>query len=350
MTVWVQGRSGEGKTSLCRGVPRPAPRRPGVVVLAGRCYDRESVPFKALDTLIDALTAHLRTLPEADAALLLPDDIGLLAEVFPVLRRCEVVARAPRGRLDALDQQQVRQRAFAALRLLLDRIARRTPVVWFMDDLQWGDADSAAALFEVLRPPAAPAVLLLGQLPVGRGRRQPVPARVGRPAAAERGRLRRPVGDGRPAVPRRGAQLVANVVGRDDEVVRRRAVQFHAQTGGNPFLLTELAGCFDPEADAFHATDIHGVLAQKLVHLPAEAGPLLEAVSVSGQAVELDEAADAAGLAESPEEALRQDAERPGSCGWWAPRWTPTTTASGTRCWTGWPTSGDGTSTGGSPG
>ena len=102
--------------------------------MSGRCYDRESVPFKALDTLIDALAAHLRSLPAATAALLLPDDIGLLAEVFSVLRRCEVVEQAPGARLDALDQQQVRQRAFAALRLLMDRIGQRTPLIWFIDD------------------------------------------------------------------------------------------------------------------------------------------------------------------------------------------------------------------------
>lgn len=94
--------------------------------------------------------------------MLLPDDIGLLAEVFPVMRRCEVVAKAPRGRLDALDQQQIRQRAFVALRMLLDRFGERTPLVWFVDDLQWGDADTAGALFEVLRPPAAPPILFLG--------------------------------------------------------------------------------------------------------------------------------------------------------------------------------------------
>src|SRR5262245_16391601 len=162
LSLFIKGRSGEGKTSLAEHFLAPLRKDGSLVVMSGRCYDRESVPFKALDTLVDALTSHLRSLSDTEAALLLPDDIGLLAEVFPVLRRCEVVAKAPRARLDALDQQQIRQRAFAALRLLLDRIAERTPLVWFIDDLQWGDADSAAALFEVLRPPAAPPVLFLG--------------------------------------------------------------------------------------------------------------------------------------------------------------------------------------------
>ena len=133
-----------------------------MAVMAGRCYDRESVPFKALDSLIDSLAAYLRALPETDAALLMPDDIGVLSRVFPVLQRVKIVARESRAPLTNLDDQQLRQRAFGALRSLLTRISRRCPIVWFIDGLQWGDADSAEALFEVLRPPAAPSVLLLG--------------------------------------------------------------------------------------------------------------------------------------------------------------------------------------------
>lgn len=297
VTVFVRGRSGEGKTRLAEAFLTPLRADPSLVVLSGRCYDRESVPFKALDTVVDALAAHLRGRP--DAAALLPDDIGILAELFPVLRRCEAVDRAPRGRLDALDQQQVRRRAFAALRDLLARIGAGTPLVWFIDDLQWGDADSAGAVFEVLRPPAAPPVLLLGSYRSDEADTSPFLtewAEQQRQAAVDFGDRSVTVGP-LPLDP--ATRLVANVVGRDDEVVRRRAVQFHAQTGGNPFLLTELAGCFDPDADAFHATDIHGVLARKLAGLGADAGPLLEAVSVSGQAVELSEAAAAGGVAEA---------------------------------------------------
>jgi tetratricopeptide (TPR) repeat protein len=298
VTAFVRGRSGEGKTSLVEAFLDPLREDPSVVILAGRCYDLESVPFKALDALIDALTAHLRSLPEADAARLLPDDIGLLAEVFPTLRRCDVVARAPRGRLDALDHLQVRQRAFAALRLVFDRIGERTPLVCFVDDLQWGDADSAAALFEVLRPPAAPAVLFVGNYRSDEAHSSPFLSEWSsllRKHGVDFGDREVAVG---PLSLDEAAQLVANVVGRDVEVLRRRAVQFHAESGGNPFLLVELAGCFDPDADAFRVTDIHGVLAQKLDQMPAGSGALLDAVSVSGQAVELGEAAAAADLAE----------------------------------------------------
>ncbi|MBL8818571.1 MAG: protein kinase [Planctomyces sp.] len=304
VTVFIKGRSGEGKTSLAESFLSVLRSDPSLVVMSGRCYDRESVPFKALDTIIDALTGHLRTLPDAAAALLLPDDIGLLAEVFPVLRRCDIVAQAPRGRLDALDQQQVRQRAFAALRLLMDRIGQKTPLVWFVDDLQWGDTDSAGALFEILRPPAAPSVLFLGSFRSDEADSSPFltewTERQEDNGVSFGDRL---ISVG-PLSLEDATQLVINVVGRNDEVVRRRAVQFHAQAGGNPFLLVELAGCFDPDEDAFHTTDIHGVLARKLGQLPEEAQLLLDAVSVSGQAVHLSEVVAAAGIKESPEQTL----------------------------------------------
>ncbi|HTM19779.1 MAG TPA: AAA family ATPase, partial [Kofleriaceae bacterium] len=159
--VCVQGPSGLGKSAVVRAfLDEIAEQVPAAVILIGRCYQRESVPYKAVDGVVDALAAWLARQPGDDLRALLPEHVGMLARLFPVLVGIDLIAEAQRA-AETIDPQELRIRAFSALRELLARIGDRRPLIVAVDDLQWADADSVALLGEVLAPPCAPVLLFV---------------------------------------------------------------------------------------------------------------------------------------------------------------------------------------------
>ena len=99
VVVRLHGPSGAGKTALARRFLESA-RRAGVVVLAGRCYERESVPYKALDSLVDSLSQFLKKLPAAEANEILPRDVLGSGQALsgPPARGVDRGSAAPRSR------------------------------------------------------------------------------------------------------------------------------------------------------------------------------------------------------------------------------------------------------------
>jgi serine/threonine protein kinase/tetratricopeptide (TPR) repeat protein len=162
LTVLVEGESGVGKTALVRQfLHRLSVEIPDVVVLAGRCYERESVPYKAFDGVVDALARALSRLRKEEAREIAPTKPGPLVKVFPALRRVAAVAERVRSPQPLLPPLDLRARAFAALRELFTRLGDRRPLVVSIDDAQWADPDSLALLAELMRPPEAPPLLLV---------------------------------------------------------------------------------------------------------------------------------------------------------------------------------------------
>jgi len=73
--VCLAGDSGMGKSALSSAFGEEQRARANAVVLEGRCYEREYLPYKGLDRAIDGLTRYLRQLEAAEVALLLPCSI-----------------------------------------------------------------------------------------------------------------------------------------------------------------------------------------------------------------------------------------------------------------------------------
>ena len=132
--------------------------RDDVVVLAGRCYENESVPYKALDGVIDDLSRYLESIPrvsDADERCCRPS-AGADARLSRCCCRSTPIADAAPP--PAIARASIRFASGGArsrrLRELLGRLAARRPLVIWIDDLQWADADSVVLLEELLRPPA----------------------------------------------------------------------------------------------------------------------------------------------------------------------------------------------------
>ena len=161
-TAIVRGRSGLGKSALVHHfLSELGQRDPSAVILRGRCYQQESVPYKALDSLIDDLLHYTERLSPLEMKAVVPLDIAMLARVFPVLEPLATATHRRKSVVDVLDSREVRRRAVAALREIFARLADAHPVVLFIDDIQWGDRDSAAVLAALLQPPDAPPMLTI---------------------------------------------------------------------------------------------------------------------------------------------------------------------------------------------
>jgi len=288
VVCYVTGRSGMGKTALVDDFLDELADREDVVVLRGRCYERESVPYKALDSVIDDLALHLRALHRYEADLLVPENAAALAQVFPVLGQVPVIAAAPPER--SRDPARVRARALECLRELLTRIATGRRLVIAIDDVHWGDSDSAAVLAELLGPPSPPPVLLIGTY---RSEGAPGPIVDGlrpRPGGAEI--LTIPI---EPLHESQARELAEHLLaGRDG--ARAMAESVAAESGGSPFFVGEMVRYLRATGATTPAPSLEHVIESRITQLPPDARRLLEVVALVGRPLAQGLAARAAGV------------------------------------------------------
>jgi serine/threonine protein kinase len=258
ITFIVEGESGLGKSTLIRHFLASITGDADALVLSGRCYERESVPYKALDGIVDTLAHYLMKLSPEELAAILPKDFAFLLQLFPVL---DPLASRPGAPQEAYPPQLRRGRAFHALRELLEKLSASKTLVLFIDDLQWTDKDSLFLLEEILRPPGAPALLLLLAT-------RPQSAPLALPGVVRHTRIE--------GLPREDAMALAMLLMRETGQDATAIVQ---EAQGHPLFLQELARYKRGELSEHIKLD--DALWTRIQGLPEAARGIVELISVA---------------------------------------------------------------------
>ncbi len=303
----VHGASGIGKTCLVENFlddlehGQGEPTTP--IVLRGHCHERETLPFKAFDNVVDGLSQQLGTLNEDEQAYILPDGILYLSEVFPVLRRLKLTGHKRYFLPPLRDLKELRNQAFLAFCELLRRLARLRPLVIFIDDLQWADRDSYSLLRALTQQPGAPSLLLIAAI-----RRAPESQRTDpqlRDFESQPDVESVALG---PLGPDGTRALIGNLLdGSEMKPAARQQVADIAirESGGNPFFAVELvhhlrtatlhhdnpSGPIDGRVYSLEA-----MILERAAGLPDESQAILRVVAVAGDPVPQRVLAAAAGL------------------------------------------------------
>ena len=245
----------------------------------------------------------------------MPKDITALARVFPVLNRVEAIHAKSARLMETPDAIELRRRAFGALRALLRALTEQAPVVLFIDDLQWGDADSALLLKALLQRPTPPGLMLVvayraedrDTSELLRALRTPVEGVelreiiVGPLDHAAAQALARSVLEKGPeanqVIASDTATLRTTIPALGPPELRVQADAIAREAAGNPLFIFELASfARGGERRSPGAPDRDEVLARRVARLSPDARVLLEVLAVAGHPLLRAVANRAAGL------------------------------------------------------
>ncbi len=187
----------------------------------------------------------------------------------------------------AEDLQDVRRRGFAALRELLTRLGRTQLLVLFVDDLQWGDPDSASLLEDLFRPPHAPRCLFISTY---RSEQQDAPCvRVLRNqivTAGDPNAIRRREISLGPLTIEDAKRLATTLLANRGAATERQAQVIAEESGGDPLFVRVLANSVlaigtDETVAPGNTWSLQQALLMQINQLSVEARAVLEVASVA---------------------------------------------------------------------
>ena len=223
--VFLAGEPGAGKTSLATSMAYAA-AADGAAVLYGRAEPQALVSYQPF---VEALRHLALNAPDAVLQNIAPDAAELARLVPEFARRFAHTPSSP-GRPRGND----RYRLFSAVAATLVAVARHTPVVLILDDLQWADGSTLRLLAHIARY-SEPAPLMI----VGTHRN--TDADRASDLAATLSDLGRDHLNERIAVDGLDRAAVATLVDRlPGRAPPELPEVLHRKTGGNPFFVVEM--------------------------------------------------------------------------------------------------------------
>lgn len=290
----ISGEAGIGKSSLLQAAKVEA-RAGGLLVLGGRGAELErDFAFGVVRQLFEPMLARAE-----------PEDRKSLLE-GPAQPAAQLVTDGPRS-TDGLPSEALFS-SLHALYWLAVRLSERTPLLLAIDDAHWADRESLHFLgFVAGRMAELPVLTVIASRSAEPGTDLGLIDAIGREQTAEQ---LSPT----PLSERATAEVVGRHLRSPSDAVFSAACQ--RATGGNPFLVSELAATLAassiaptaPNAvlvDELGPASVARAVLARLAKLPARCTTLAQAVAVLGPGCSLADAAELAGITTETDDLAR---------------------------------------------
>lgn len=148
--VLLHGSPGVGKSVLADQLLDAVRERHLALILGGCCRGWESLPFNAIDAIVDSVARAARAEDSPAVNQVLSRSVAM-TQLFPTLDFPAVSGIDDATLVLPPTPAKAIARAADELRALLAALAEDRPVVLFLDDAQWGDYQSAEIFLRILR-------------------------------------------------------------------------------------------------------------------------------------------------------------------------------------------------------
>jgi len=148
--VLLHGSPGIGKSVAADRLLDEVRATTNALILGGRCRGWESLPFNAIDAIVDSIARAARAEPSPAIDRVLGQSVAM-TRLFPTLDFPSGSSMDDATLILPATPELMMARAAEELHALLGALAADRPIVLFLDDAQWGDYQSAHMFLRLLR-------------------------------------------------------------------------------------------------------------------------------------------------------------------------------------------------------